>query len=102
MIRFGLPDVTAPAGECVRAADLMDLTPLKRLDIASTEKRHGRAGRKQSCLPRVDGIEATDREFVDYIAGRLGASIIDRRLRFRLLVLRAAELVGLEEGGDDE
>lgn len=90
-------DVTALAGECIRAADLLDLTPLKALDISATEKRHGRQGRKQSCLPRVDGIEATDREFLDYLAGRLGASVITSRLRFRLLVLRAADLVGLDE-----
>ena len=97
-----MSDFATLAGECVRAADLLDLTPLKALDLASTEKRHGKAGRKRSCLPRVDGIEATDREFADYIAGRLGASIIDRRLRFRLIMLRAAELVGLEEASEDE
>jgi hypothetical protein len=69
-----MPDITTMAAECVAAGDLLDLTPLMALDMPASEQRHGRPGRRHTCLPRVNGVEATDREFLGYIAGRMDAA----------------------------
>lgn len=45
-----------------------------------------------------DAVEATDKEFISYMAERLTASLVERRLGFRLLLLAAAETMMVAAG----
>lgn len=65
-----------------RADDgLLDLGPLRAVQITG----------------KADAVEATDKEFLDFIAKRLAATLNERRLSFRLLILAACELIDVPE-----
>ena len=80
------------AAKCVAAMDkraedgLLDLGPLKAVQITA----------------KADAVEATDKEFLQFVERRLKASLAERRLGFRILLLAACDLLSIEEAVPDD
>ena len=70
------------------AGGLLDVSSLKAITIHVSRRK--KKGDKPSLIS-VDLVEATDAEFVEYMAARLGSFCGDKRLGFRLLLLAAAD-----------
>lgn len=92
------PDATATqvtpmqaAAEIIRQSDaraadgLLDLTPLQALRLEVGRRR------KHRRFVELDGVEATDGEFLAWVLELLGGLSIDSRLRFRLVLLAALD-----------
>ena len=92
------PDATATqitpteaAAEIIRQSDaraadgLLDVTPLRALRLEVGRRR------KHRRFVELDGLEATDGEFLAWVLELLGGLSIDSRLRFRLVLLAALD-----------
>lgn len=70
---------------------MLDVSALEQVSVTVTRTVGSGAKKRTVADHVVDGVEASDAEFIEWAARRLGGFTIENRLAFRLLILKAME-----------